>query len=171
MPHDSNHLKKSLQSQIIIEASSDKIWENITNVQIENFAEPWFFRLLDIPKPLKAEVTSTGIGGQRIAYFDTGKKFIQEITIWNYPNEYSFTFNPEDGFKVGYFFDLSKGVFRMLSGDYTLTSQDKGILLTLNSNYSIHKRLNWLLGLPIYFVLVIFQKYLLESIKKNAELD
>ena len=171
MSFQRRHLEKNLESQIIIFAPAEKVWKNITNVNIENFAEPWFFRLLDIPKPLKAEVTQNGRGGKRIAYFENGKRFIQEIKVWNYPDEYSFTFNPENGFKVGYIFDLSSGVFRMLSGKYILVPQENGILLTLKSRYSIERKLNWLLGLPIYFVLLIFQKYLLESIKKNSESD
>lgn len=37
---------------------------------------------------MRAELISEGKGGQRIAYFDNGKRFIQEILEWNPYAEY-----------------------------------------------------------------------------------
>ena len=101
------HIVKTLSSTIYINGRAESIWENITNVKIEQFSDPTIFKLLDIPKPLKAEIISEGQGGRRIAYFDSGKKFMQEILVWKPLTEYSFSFNPEKGFKVLYFFELS----------------------------------------------------------------
>ncbi|SIT95081.1 hypothetical protein [Pontibacter indicus] len=164
-----NHTIRSIDSSIEINGKPEIIWDNITNVKIEQFSDPYIFKLLDIPKPLRAEVLSEGKGGKRIAYFDTGKRFIQEITVWQPFEEYSFLFNPEKGFRVGYFFELSEGVFRILSGAYFLTYSGSKTTLRLKTEYSIDNRFYLLFSLPVNIILKAFQRYLLNSIKKNSE--
>jgi hypothetical protein len=163
------HIIKTLGSTINIIGRPEIIWDNITNVKIEQFSDPTIFKLLDIPKPLKAEIISEGQGGKRIAYFDTGKKFIQEILVWKPLKEYSFSFNPEKGFKVLYFFELSEGVFQIPTGAYYLTTSGKTTTLKLTTTYSIDKRLYFLFSIPVILILKAFQRYLLTSIKKNSE--
>ena len=82
MLSNDKHIIKTIGSTIDIKGRPETIWNNITNVKIEQFSDPAIFKLLDIPKPLKAEIISEGKGGRRIAYFDSGKKFMQEILIW-----------------------------------------------------------------------------------------
>ena len=169
MSKTSNHIIRSIDSFIDINGDPELIWDNITNVKIEKFSDPYLFKLLDIPKPLRAEVLSEGKGGKRIAYFDTGKRFIQEIIVWQPLQEYSFLFNPEKGFRVGYFFELSEGVFRILSGAYFLTIDGGRTTLRLKTEYSIDNRFYLLFSLPVKIILKAFQRYLLNSIKKNSE--
>lgn len=164
-----NHITKSITSDIDICGQPEKIWDNITNVKIEQFSDPLIFKILDIPKPLRAEIISEGQGGSRIAYFDTGKRFMQKILVWKPFQEYSFSFNPEKGFRVCYLFELSEGVFRISSGAYFLTTNSNSINLKLVTTYSIDKRLYFLFKLPVRLILKIFQRYLLTSIKKNSE--
>jgi hypothetical protein len=163
-----HHITRTISSQIQISGDRQTIWEKITNVQIEEFSHPAIFQLLDIPKPLKAEIIADGVGGRRIAYFDNKKRFVQEILIWNPFTEYSFSFNPENGFRVAYFFDLSNGVFQIPTGSYYL-SENGHVTLELQTTYSIHKYLFVLLYLPVTIVLKLFQRFLLTSIKKNSE--
>ena len=169
MTTKNRHIIKTLGSTINIIGRPEIIWDNITNVKIEQFSDPTIFKLLDIPKPLKAEIISEGQGGKRIAYFDTGKKFIQEILVWKPLKEYSFSFNPEKGFKVLYFFELSEGVFQIPTGAYYLTTSGKTTTLKLTTTYSIDKRLYFLFNIPVILILKAFQRYLLISIKKNSE--
>jgi hypothetical protein len=164
-----NHTVKSIHSEIEIKSQAEKIWDNITNVKIEQFSDPLLFKILNIPKPLKAEIISEGEGGSRIAYFDTGKRFMQKILVWKPLTEYSFSFNPEKGFTVCYLFDLSEGVFRIPSGAYFLAIGSNSTKLKLVTTYSIDKRIYFLLNLPVRGILKIFQRYLLASIKKNSE--
>ena len=164
-----NHIIKSIQTDIDISGQPEKIWDNITNVKIEQFSDPIIFKLLDIPKPLRAEIVSEGEGGNRIAYFNTGKRFMQKILVWKPLKEYSFAFNPEKGFRVCYLFELSEGVFRIPSGAYFLTTYPNSTNLKLVTTYSIDKRLYLLFNLPVRIILKIFQRYLLTSIKKNSE--
>jgi hypothetical protein len=168
MKHRENHITRTLSSQINIRGDRQTIWDKITNVQIEEFSHPTIFQLLDIPKPLKAEIICDGVGGSRIAYFDNKKRFVQEILIWNPLTEYSFSFHPEHGFRVAYFFDLSDGVFQIPTGSYYL-SENGQVTLKLQTTYSIHKYLFVLLYIPVTIVLKIFQRFLLTSIKINSE--
>jgi len=163
------HIIKNTFSSIEIRASSNVIWDNITNVRIEQFPDLLIFKIFDIPKPIKAEIVSEGKGGKRIAYFDTGKRFIQEIIEWTPFNRYSFSFNPEFGFRVCYFFELSEGIFRIPFGEYSISKQGQNSLLTLNTTYSIDRRFYFFLRLPVWFILKMFQRYLLTSIKNISE--
>ena len=169
MTTKNKHIIRTLGSTIDIIGRPEIIWNNITNVKIEQFSDPTIFKLLDIPKPLKAEVISEGQGGKRIAYFDSGKRFIQEILVWKPLKEYSFSFNPEKGFKVLYFFELSEGVFQIPTGAYYLTTTGQKTTLKLTTTYSIDKRLYFLFNIPVILILKAFQRYLLISIKKNSE--
>ena len=163
------HILKSITSKIDIHSKPKTVWENVTNVKIEQYSDPLLFKIWGIPKPLKAEVISVGEGGQRIAYFDSGKRFIQTITTWKPLREYSFDFNPEKGFIVGHFFDLSDGVFQVPSGTYLLTERKGVTTLQLSTTYSLDKRVYFLFNLPVRLILKAFQRYLLRSIKKNSE--
>jgi len=165
-----NHVIRTISSSIEISAQPSVVWSNITNVQIEQFSDPLLFRILDIPKPLKAELVSEGKHGKRVAYFKNGKRFEQEILEWKPFEAYSFSFNPEKGFKVLYWFDISTGVFRILSGSYLLVDKGQNITLELSSNYSIDRRFYFLFKLPVKMILKVFQRYLLVSIKRNSML-
>lgn len=155
-------------SSASVRAPIAHVWEQITNVDIHSFPHPRYFRFLGIPNPLRAEVIDSGVGGQRIAYFDTGKRFIQRITVWNPNREYSFTFNPEKGFKVAFFFDLADGVVQIATGYYVLDERGATTTIRLGTQYSIDRRFAFLLGIPVWVVLRGFQGYLLKAIAHNA---
>ncbi|MEM1337364.1 MAG: hypothetical protein AAF717_16500 [Bacteroidota bacterium] len=163
------HIAKTVSSSIGISGTPEIVWDNITNVRIEQFSDPVIFKLLGIPRPLRAELLTKGAGGQRIAYFNTGKRFVQEITTWKPLQEYSFNFNPEKGFTVGYFFDISDGIFRVPNGAYFLEEKGDEIALHLSTTYSLDKRVYYLFTIPVRIILKAFQQYLLRSIKKNSE--
>lgn len=167
--NQSRQIVKTIGSTIDIHGLPEIIWDNITNVKIEQFSDPTIVKILDIPKPLRAEVISEGQGGKRIAYFDSGKKFIQEILVWKPLTEYSFSFNPEKGFRVCYFFELSEGVFQIPTGAYYLKTVGQTTTLKLTTTYSIDRRLYFLFSIPVKLILKAFQSYLLKSIKKNSE--
>lgn len=165
----SNHIQRSISSSIAINASAETVWEHITNVKLEKYSDPFLFKVLGIPKPLKADLLVSGNGGQRIAYFDSGKRFIQQITTWKPLQEYAFEFNPEKGFIVGHFLDLSDGVFRVSRGMYLLTRRGSAITLELSTTYSINRKVDPIFHLPARLILKAFQRYLLHSIKRNCE--
>lgn len=84
--------------------------------------------------------------------------------------EYAFTFNPENDFRICFFFDLSNGVFQIPEGGYFIsTDKENHQKLELYTTYKINKRVSFLLKIPITLILKLFQKYLLNSIKRNCE--
>lgn len=169
MSGKNNHIIRTTYSSVEISARPEIIWDNITNVKIEQFSDPLILKILGIPRPLRAEVISEGKGGRRIAYFDSGKRFMQEIIEWDPFTKYSFSFNPEKGFVVCYFFELSEGIFRIPFGEYVLTGTGSNFSLRLNTTYSIDKRFYFFLRLPVWLVLKVFQRYLIKAIKKNSQ--
>jgi hypothetical protein len=124
---------------------------------------------LGIPKPLRAEIVATGVGGARIAYFANGRRFSQIITDWQPPEQYAFTFQPDAGFRVVYLLDLSDGPFQMKAGAYQILPTQDGVRLSLSSQYMLEGIRGALLRLPVRLVSGFFQRYLLRGIKANAE--
>jgi hypothetical protein len=118
-----------------IKASPTTVWQHITEVDITSFRHPAIFALLGIPKPLRAEIVATGVGGARIAYFANGRRFSQIITDWQPPEQYAFTFQPDAGFRVVYLLDLSDGPFQMKAGAYQILPTQDGVRLSLSSQY------------------------------------
>ena len=154
-----------------IQASAEIVWQHVTEVDIASFQHPAYFKLLGIPKPLRAEVTQPGVGGRRVAYFDNGRTFTQKITTWQPHAQYDFTFRADLGFRVGYLLDLSDGPFQMKSGSYRLVPEEGVVRLILVSQYELHGFWGWCLAIPVRLVLDLFQRYLLRGIKANAERD
>lgn len=103
---------RSMSSSAIVGGGLQRTWDKVTDVDIADFSHPTFFKLVGIPHPLRAEVLADGVDGERIAYFDTGKRFIQRITVWDPLREYAFTFNPEKGFTVVYLSTFPTASFR-----------------------------------------------------------
>lgn len=163
-----NRISGTLSATALLDAPPERIWDEITNVDIHSYPQPWYFRLAGIPHPLRAEVIATGVGGQRIAYFASGKRFIQRIIKWEPLREYAFTFNPEKGFRVVFVFDLSDGIVQIPTGSYLLTHQGNSVSLTLSSEYSIDRRFAKILGPPVRLGLRTFQRYLLAGICRNV---
>jgi hypothetical protein len=158
-----------IRHNTLINASAACVWQHITEVDITAFPHPPYLTLLGIPKPLRAEILQDGVGGSRIAHFVGGKRFTQEITEWQPATRFGFTFRADPGFRVGHVLDLSDGVFRMASGAYTIIPQENGVTLVLESQYTLHGLVGFLLALPVRLVLNLFQAYLLAGIKANAE--
>lgn len=159
----------TIENSVRVDSSPESIWQEITNVDIASFRHPLYLSFLGIPKPLRAEVLRTGIGGVRVALFSNGLRFSQEITDWE-PNErYGFTFEADPGFRVGHCLDLAAGPFRMISGAYRISQNDSHARLSLASRYELRGIAGLLLRWPVRLVLHLFQKYLLRGIRVNAE--
>lgn len=167
----SGRIRRSMSSSTIASGGLQRTWDKITDVDIADFSHPTFFKLAGIPHPLRAEVLADGVGGERIAYFDTGKRFIQRITVWDPLREYAFTFNPEEGFTVAYLFDLSGGVVQIPSGSYLLEAEGSRTRITLATEYSIDRRVHVVIEPGVRIMLKLFQRYLLTSIARNVRRD
>jgi hypothetical protein len=158
-----------IESSIDVDAPPESVWLEVTEVDIASFPHPAYLRLLGIPKPMRAEVTQPGLGGRRTAYFATGKRFSQEITAWEPPRHYAFTFHADRGFRVAYLLDISNGPFQMKEGAYTIEPRDAGVRLRLLSHYELKGMMGMLIAAMVRPVMSMFQRYLLRGIKANAE--
>jgi hypothetical protein len=161
--------RHTIEHLVDIAAPAESVWHEVINVDIASFRHPAYLSLLGIPKPLRAEVVREGVGGARIAFFAHDRRFSQEITEWQPPERYSFTFKADPGFRVAYFLDLSDGPFRMAAGGYRISPSELGTKLSLSSHYELHGVLGACLRLPVKLVLHLFQKYLLRGIRVNSE--
>jgi hypothetical protein len=164
------HIQRhSIEHSVHVTASVEAVWQQITQVDIASFRHPAYLAMLGIPKPLRAEVLRPGVGGVRIAFFSNNRRFFQEITQWQPPERYAFSFKADPGFRVAYCLDLSDGPFRMVAGSYRLRRTGLGTHLTLSSQYELYGVLGACLGIPVRLVLHRFQIYLLHGLKRNAE--
>jgi hypothetical protein len=159
-----------VESSQRIESGIENVWRCITDVDLSAYPHPAIFKVLGVPRPLRAELRGDGVGAERTAWFDNGKRFTQVVSEWRPPAGYRFSFQADPGFRAGYLFDLSRGPFRMVEGWYRLEALGpKLTAATLGSRYlcSIHP----LLVIPwiIAKVLPAYQSFLLRMIKSNCE--
>ncbi len=152
---------------ILLDAKAADIWQEITNVKVDQFRFPLLLSLLGIPKPLSAEVMVEGVGGYREATFSNKAQFKQEILEWDLHRKYRFRFNPTTNFRVGHFMNLAKGPFQIETGGYELLREGEQIRLVLSSNYQLHGLTGKVMHLSFRLVVYHFQKYLLKGIARN----
>lgn len=126
-----------IEHKIFVQAPAAIVWRHVTEVDIASFHHPAYFSLLGIPKPLRAEITKSGVGGRRVAYFDNGRTFTQAITVWQPPKRYDITFQADPGFRAGYLLDLANGPFQMVSGSYRMALAETGVTVGLASQYEL----------------------------------
>jgi hypothetical protein len=158
-----------IDHSVDVAAGPQRVWQEVTQVDIASFRHPAYLSALGIPKPLRAEVIRPGVGGARIAYFSNQLRFTQEITEWQPSERYAFTFKADLGFRVGYCLDLSDGPFRMVAGEYQLRETETGTRLSLSSQYELRGVMGACLRYPVSRVLHLFQTSLLRGIRANSE--
>ena len=78
----------SVRSEIIVDASPEKVWENVVSFSELPPAEDWLFKL-GIACPTCATIDGTGVGAVRHCNFTTGP-FVEPITVWDEPNVLAF---------------------------------------------------------------------------------
>lgn len=157
-----------VEQSLRLDASVESVWREITEVDIASFRHPVHMSILGIPKPIRAEMLHTGVGGMRIAHFSNGRRFRQIITEWQPSERFAFTFEADPGFRVAYLLDLSEGPFRMIAGAYRITRTETETFLSLSSTYELRGATGFCLRRPVSLVLRVFQNYLLRGIRTNA---
>jgi hypothetical protein len=159
----------SIERSFVIGAAAETVWRHVVEVDIASFNHPAYFSVLGIPKPLRAEMVRPGLGEERMAYFSGGRTFSQVITAW-VPNERcDFSFEANPGFRVVYVLDLHSGPFQMKSASYRIRPGQEGVWLSLSNEYVLRGLFGLAIYVPVRVVLSLFQRYLLNGIKANAE--
>src|SRR5579871_1307895 len=149
----------AVSHSIEVLAPAQCVWSHVTAVDIASLRHPAYLSALGFPKPLRSEIIDAREGGTRIAYFDNGKRFTQEITSWNPVEEYSFTFQPDPGFRIGYFLNLAEGPFRIKLSTYTIAPLERGVRVRLTIRYELHGVFGICLHPPVWFSMTLFQNY------------
>jgi hypothetical protein len=109
-----------------IQASPAAIWSNVVRVRPISEAEDhgWLTRTLGFPRPIRAELDYTGVGGSRQAIFSKGLVFMEVVTDYAEQQKMHFTIKADpraipptamDKHVVigGEYFDVLDGTYRL----------------------------------------------------------
>jgi hypothetical protein len=164
---------RTVDTQIIIDADIETVWENIIRVPEIQPEEQYFdfFHLTGVPRPVEATLSHEGVGGVRHASFENGLTFIETITDWQELESLHFTIVTEGGANVPAPFNMIGGMmFEMKDGTYRIEPLDDGrVMLHLSSTHRLTTRFNGYGGLWTDAVMRDLQNYILGIVKTRSE--
>ncbi|WP_437921617.1 hypothetical protein [Sphingobacterium sp. LRF_L2] len=165
----------NIESEVIISATPETIWNNIVEVKTirENEYDAGFFNDIGIPKPISATVDGKESGGQRIGNFEGGLKFIETITKYEPNKIVSFDITVDPKSVRPNVFDqhvLNGNYFTFVDATYELAPLENGqVKLKLSSNYQLTSTINFYGKFWGDIILKDFQDRLLDVIEKRCE--
>lgn len=165
----------NVKSEIIIDATPEKIWNNIVEVQRIDPTEynAGFFNSIGIPRPISASVDKKEPGGQRIGNFEGGLKFIETITEYSENQKVSFDIKIDPSTVRQKVFDqhvLNGNYFKFVDATHQLTELKNGqVKLTLSSSYQLTSTINFYGQFWGNIILTDFQDRLLNVIENRCE--
>ncbi len=163
-----------IESEVIISAAPEMIWNNIVEVRTirENEYSSGFFNDIGIPRPISANVDRKEISGQRTGNFEGGLKFFETITKYEPDKIISFDIRIDPKSVRPNVFDqhvLSGNYFTFVNATYELTPLSNGLVkLELSSNYQLTSTINFYGKFWGDLILRDFQDRLLEVIEKRC---
>lgn len=142
------NLIRTVETQLIVYADADTVWQNIIRLQkIEDVERPFsLFHVLGLPRPIEAELTGEGVGGLRYGQWEDGLIFVGTITDWK-PNQ-GFTVQLEADTRHVHSGVPLQGIggpnFDMVDDSYLIESlSDNQVILHLLSTYRLTTRFNF----------------------------
>ncbi len=164
---------RTVDTQILINASAETVWQNIIRVPEITAQEQRFdfFHLAGIPRPVEATLLTEGVGGIRQGSFDNGLMFIETITEWQPMASISFNIRTEGGANVpAPFNEIGGRFFEVLDANYTLeVVGENQVLLHLSSRHRLSTNFNFYGGIWTDWMLRDFQDYVLGIVKARCE--
>jgi len=166
----------NVKSEVVIDATSEKIWNNIVEVQTIDPKEynSGFFNSIGIPRPISATVDKKELGGQRIGNFEDGLKFVETITEYEENKKVSFNIKIDPTTVRQKVFDqhvLNGNYFTFVDATYELKELRNGhVKLTLSSCYQLTSTINFYGKIWGDIILIDFQDRLLNVIENRCEL-
>ncbi len=164
---------RRVESQITINSTPEKVWQNIIRVSTIQPEEQSFSlsHLFEFPRPVAATLSSEGVGGVRDASFADGLRFIETVTEWQPLRTIQFTIAVNTSGVLNSPFDQIGGkYFDVLDGAYTLEPTTDGrIILHLVSHERLTTRFNAYGGWWTDFIMNDLQNNILEIVKHRAE--
>lgn len=164
-----------VRNEVVIDASKEVIWSNIIQVD-EIKAEEYnsgAFQYLGIPRPIKATVSYSGQGAERIGYFSGGLKFVEVIETFEPLKKAEFSIKLDEGSLRNVAFDhhvLNGNYFHFNTATYKIEERNGQLILSLTSSYFLKSKLNFYGAFWGGWMLDDFQARLLEVIKNRCEL-
>jgi hypothetical protein len=165
----------TIESEIIISATSEKIWDHIVAVDSIKQSEycSGFFNTIGIPRPIAATVDRRGSGGHRTGYFEGGLKFNETIERYETGKTISFDIAIEPGSVRKVIFDqhvLRGNYFSFVNATYELVPLSEGkVKLKLSSSYRLTSKINFYGKFWGDIILKDFQDRLLQVIQSRCE--
>ena len=164
----------NVKSEVIIDATPEKVWSNIVEVQPIQRKEysSGFFNSIGIPRPISATVDKKELGGKRIGNFEGGLKFVETITEYEEKSKISFKIKIDPSTVRQKVFDqhvLNGNYFSFVDAEYQLDELENGeIKLTLSSSYQLTSTINFYGKIWGDLILNDFQYRLLEVVKNRC---
>ncbi|QEE50424.1 hypothetical protein FUA48_12820 [Flavobacterium alkalisoli] len=164
-----------IESEVIINAPANKIWNNIVAVDtIQDYEyNPGVLNRLGIPRPINARVTKYGLGGIRTGHFEDGLLFTETITKYDLNKEIAFSINVNTASCENKIFQkhvLQGDYFRFENAVYRLTPMPDGkIKLSLASEYNLTSNVNFYGKFWADIMIEDFQDRLLQVIANRCE--
>ncbi len=169
---------RTVETQIVIDADVNTVWEQIIRVPAITPAEQrlsWV-HVIGIPKPVAATLSAEGVGGVRHATFDHGITFVETVTVWEPQQTIAFTIDPLAATMAVEALNAQVVVggayFDTLTGRYDLEPLADGrVRLHLASEHRLSTRFNLYAGWWTDGVMRSTQNYILAIVKERAEKD
>ncbi|MEW7279322.1 hypothetical protein ABW636_12075 [Aquimarina sp. 2201CG1-2-11] len=163
-------------THIDINASADKIWENVTRVKTieENEDTGYLTSFLGFPRPLRAELNFNGVGAYREAIFTNGLIFRETVTEYEEKKKMVFSIKAntyeipsttldEHILIGGAYFDVLKGTYELEKID------ERKYRLHLYSKFKMNTTFNFYAGWWGKLIMKDIQNNILKVEKKRAE--
>lgn len=164
----------SVVTKVLINASAEKIWQNIVRVSEIEESEytKGFFNYAGIPRPLYAELNKDTLGATRIGHFEGGLKFMEKVTSWDRNKHIAFDISVVPSSIRQTVFDqhiLKGSHFSFLNAAYGLKKFPNGQTeLVLRSSYELNTNINGYASFWGNQLLTDFQERLLQVIKARC---
>jgi hypothetical protein len=167
---------KSISNTIVIEAPAEKIWPEIASVDAidrDQLRSSWIY-WIGFPKPIAATLDHPRVGGVRIATFERGVSFFEQVTEWDQPHKLSFTIHADPAFIPQTAFDqhiiVGGRFYNVLDGTYEIEPLGDGrCRLHLTSNHRLSTRFNAYATWWSERIMDQIQGSILEVIRSRAE--
>jgi hypothetical protein len=166
---------RTVQNQIVIDANTATIWQDIMRVARIGEAEQQvrFYQLAGLPRPLEATLSRQDVGGVRAAIYENGLRFTEEIIAWEEQRSLTFTIVPDTSLVGPSSLPLKEiggHYYSPIEATYTIEPLSDGkVLLHLSSKHRLSTRFNAYGGLWIDFIMSDLQSDILRIVKARAE--
>lgn len=163
-------------TQIDIHAPAAKIWENVTRVREIPASQDkgWLTKFMNFPRPVKAELDYTRVGGVREAVFTGGLVFHETVTAYQEQQKMAFTIqaNPYDipSTTMDEHIVIGGAFFDVLNGTYELEQLgDNYYRVHLYSYYKLNTTFNFYASIWAGWIMKDIQGNILQVLKSRCE--